>query len=400
MLHSPPHITNLDQWERSYADQLKDVPQSLELKITLQNLINVNLDHALNLSIILADENLFPWFYESYVQLFSVRLFRRRVAGFIEIVSPNDRRGDEVENVEVHFVASPGARWLDESHVRLLFGSEPEDIVSFIIRSINLGCYLRIEVDENYLPGKRSYGKRQFIHPAMVYGYDNEARQLKVMGFDAKGYFTKLTFSYDDFRRAYESSRQFNPEIAVSRGLVMLIRPKRIKPYRTQYPFSVGRFLKQLDNYLSSRVESAVKFELTAFFQKGTDIDASFRCGQSVYEHFVLGLEEAARGNFAMMDYKSMHTLFEQKRFLRAAFGYIMAEHKLEGKLDQMVKDFESVSQEFHSMRWKFIRFNFTRDTKLIKQIIEQFHPAKDKELQLLRQIHDQLQEDCRLFLE
>ena len=80
-------MTNLEQWERSYAELLKDVPQSLELSVTLQNLVNVNLDHALNLSIVLADDNLYPWFYESYVQLFSVRVLRRQIAGFVEIVS-------------------------------------------------------------------------------------------------------------------------------------------------------------------------------------------------------------------------------------------------------------------------------------------------------------------------
>ena len=393
-------MTNLEQWERSYAELLKDVPPALELRVTLQNLVNVNLDHALNLSIVLADEHLYPWFYESYVQLFSVRVLRRQIAGFVEIVSENDRRGDETENIEVNFVANPGSRWLNECHVKMFLGSEPDDIISFIIRSINLGCYLRVQVDENYLPGKRSYGRRQFIHPAMVYGYDNESRQLKVMGFDAKGFFTKLTFSYDDFMQAYESARRLNPDTAVSRGLVLLVRPKKPRDKGSPYPFSVAMFLTQLNNYLSSRIESSLKFDLTAFFPQGSDVDARFRCGHSVYEHFGMGLEEIARGNTETMDYKSMHTLFEHKRFLRAAFGFIMSEHRIEGRLDQLVKDFENVSQEFHSMRWKFIRFNFTRDTKLITQIIEQFNTVKDKEHQLLRQIHDQLQEDCRLLLD
>jgi hypothetical protein len=396
----PLTTTNLEQWKDSLAREMKELPKSLELKVTLQNLINVNLDHALSLSIILAHEEIYPWFYESYIQLYSVRLLRRRVAGFIEIVSERERRGDEAENVVVLFLATPGADWLDECHVKMFFGSEPDDIISFILRSINLGCYLRVEVDEYYLPNKRSYGRRQFIHPAMVYGYDNEHRTLKILGFDANGYFTKLTFDYDDFRRAYESARLANPDSSVSRGLVLLVRMKTLKPLRSRYPFSVKRFLREMENYLSSRVDSAKKFSLTTFLPADADADAAFRFGRGVYEHFELGLENLALGNTGMMDYNSMHTLFEHKRFLRAAFGFVISEYNIEGRLVELTRDFEGVVQEFHSMRWKFIRYNVTKDSRLIRQIIEQFGAAREKEHKLLLRLHDQIHADCQPQIE
>lgn len=389
------NMTNVEQLGWSEAE-LKDFPPARELKVTLQNIMNSTLGPAIDLSLVLTSKEIYSWFYESYVQLTSLRLFRRRFGGFVEIVPEDQLRGDEVENIVLNFTAEPAKTWLNECLVKEFFGSDPDDIISFIVRSINLDCYLSVQVDEYHIPSKRSHGRREFVHPTLVYGYDNETRTLLALGFDTKGIFTKLTFSYDDFRRAYASAKRISQNSPFNRPLVTLIKVKT--PQRHRYPFGVGRFLWELEDYLSSTIDSAKRYKLTSFLPSNADMEGMTRFGFSVYEHFDIGLQQLSCGN-SWMDYNSMHVLFEHKRFLLEAFRFIIHEYQIEGKLVALTNDFESVAQEFHSMRWKFIRYNFTKDSKLIRQIIDQIGPAREIERELLQRIHDQIQSDCQHLL-
>lgn len=364
-----------------------------ELKITPQNTINYTLDNAMALSVILAREETRPWFYENYVQLYSLRVLRRPAAGFYELAQDIQLPGGEVESIAVHFAVTPAKTWFSECPVKKFFGSEPDDIIGFIAQSIDFGCYLRLEMDEYHLPNKRSYGRREWVHPTLVYGYDDEAQAVLGLGFDTKS-FTKLSFSYDDVRRAYDSARRISQKLAINRGLVSLIRMR--EPPR-RYPFSVRRFLRELEGYLSSNMDSARKYYLTTFLPAAVDVDAAVRLGFGVYEHFEAGLRLLLLGHTGM-NYASMHALFEHKRFLLEAFRFIISEYGSVGGMVELADDFQRVVGAFNSMRWKYIRYDVTKDPRMVEEVIEQLASAKAEERELLQRIHEQMQSGYQGF--
>jgi hypothetical protein len=372
---------------------LGHVAAARELRITPQNTINYTLDNAMALSVILAREETRPWFYESYVQLYSLRVLRRPAAGFHELAQDIQLPGGEVESIAVHFAVTPAKTWFSECRVKKFFGSEPDDIISFIAKSINLGCYLRLEMDEYHLPDKRSFGRRQWVHPTLVYGYDDEAKAVLGLGFDTKS-FTKLSFSYDDVRRAYDSARRITQELSLDRGLVSLIRMR--EPPR-RYPFSVRRFLRELEGYISSTTDSARKYYLTAFLPASVDVDAAVRLGFGVYDHFEEGLRRLLLGHTGMT-YASMHALFEHKRFLLEAFRFIISEYGSGSRVVELADDFQRVVAAFNSMRWKYIRYDMTKDPRMVEEVIEQLASAKAEERELLQRIHEQMQSDYQAF--
>jgi hypothetical protein len=382
-------MTNTALLENLSLTQTQEFPPKRELRITLQNNINYTLDNAISLSIILARNETYPWFYESYVQLYSVRLLRRPVAGFHPMVRDNQLRGGEVESIAVHFAVMSGKTWFKECLVKNFFGRDPDDIISFIVRSINLECYLRLEIDEYYLPNKRSFGRRQWVHPTLVYGYDNETKTVLGLGFDTQS-FTRLTFSYDDVRSAYASARRISQDLAINKALVSLIKMR--EPTR-RYPFSIHRFLTELEGYLSSTIDSARKYALTTFFPANVDVDAVIRLGVGVYEHFEIGLRQLLLGS-TWMTYASMHALFEHKRFLYEALKFIISEYQVKGRLVELTDEFQRVVRAFNSMRWKYIRYDVSKDLRLIKEIIEQLELAKAEEREQLQRIYDQIRID------
>src|SRR5205085_3424469 len=246
------------------------VPAARELRVTPQTIINYTMDNAMALSIILARPEPLGWFYEHYVQLYSLRLPRRPVSGFYDPVTDKELRGGEIDTIGIHFAVMSGRTWFEECLVKRFFGDDPDEIVAFILTTINRGFYLRLTLDEYYVPNKRSFGQRQWVHPTLIYGYDNDAQTALGLGFDTRS-FTKLTINYDDLRRAYESARRIALDDPSSpRALVSLIRMR--EPPR-RYPFSVARFARELHGYLSATIDSARKFYLTTFLPAHVEVD-------------------------------------------------------------------------------------------------------------------------------
>jgi hypothetical protein len=379
--------------EQVIEERLASFPPARELRIAAQNLINVNLEHALLLSIILAHEETYPWFYENYVQLFSLRLFRRYVAGIVQLVPEAELRGDERDEIILQFALRPGSFWLRECYLKKFLWDDPEHILRFIVASINKGCYLRIEADEFYLPNKRRYSREHFVHPTLIYGYDNTTSTLHALGFNAQAFFTKLTFRYDDFSQAYASARALAQADATTRddALVGLIK---MRGRRARYPFNLDRFLQALTGYLSATFDSAKKYDLLNFLPPEIDVDATVNFGFKVYEHFEAGLQQLLRGQ-AVMDYKNIHLLYEHKRCLLETFRFIMADYQVGAPFGRLVEDFQRVVQQFHSMRWKYLRYTITHDTQLVAQLIEQIGAVKKDEGELLMRMHEQLQAAC-----
>ncbi|HJT28605.1 MAG TPA: hypothetical protein VJ784_14430, partial [Pyrinomonadaceae bacterium] len=379
------HISQSDFQPDVKSNQ--DFPRARELTVVPQNLINYTLDHAMGLSVILACKETHGWFYESYVQLYSLRVFRRPVSGLHPLVEESDRRADDIESIAVHFAVMSGRKWFHECLVKKFFGDDPDDIVSFIMRSINLGSYLRLELDEYYLPNKRSFGTREWVHPTLVYGYDDDRQVVLSLGFDTK-VFTKLTFEYSDLRRAYASARRIAQAPSRNKALVSLIR--MWEPLRP-YPFSRKRFLGELQSYLYATIDSAKKFALTTFLPASVDLDSTLRWGCRVYEHVEIGLQQLLLGHVCIT-YVPMHALYEHKRFLAEAFKFVISEYKYTGRLVELADDFQRVVRAFHSIRWKFLRYEHSKDPQLIREILEQLNLAKADERRLLQQICDELQ--------
>jgi hypothetical protein len=367
-------------------------PRALELEITLQRRVNVVPEHAFPLCIILADEKTLPWFYENYVQVYSLHLMREKADGFSRVVAPDAAAGATVETVVLHFFARPAKSWLKQWRPKDFLGSDPEDIFDFAVRTLNAGCYLRVELNEFHLPSKQAYGRYNFVHPSLVYGYDHDAREFLGIGFNEQGFFAKQVFGYDDFARAYASAREMAARDWPEKPLLLLF--KNVPP-RDPYPFSVGRFLGELRDYLDARVGSDRAYPFLDDLPPGARERQMIKFGYGVYEHFELGLGHLLAGR-KTMSYNAAHLLYEHKRVLADAFRFVVSEHKLGGRAAELLQEFEKVAHRFHVARSKFLRYDFTKKTGLLAEAGDIVASAKVEERELLLRLHDRIQKDCR----
>lgn len=355
------------------AYHIGEYKSKAELPAVAQNEITTYLHRSLPLCAILANHNYMGWYYSNYIQIFSYR--------------------DAKDFLEINYL-EPRDSYVDIADVTCLgyhLMQEVKSIVDFIKEKIQLGYYLIINLDEYELSNKHDYMKNHYVHASIVYGYDDETRQVKGVGFDQSRLFTDLLFDYDELDNSYTSSKvhylNYAPWCAWS--AVQLIKLK--SPGR-QFPFSIRKFKQDLYDYIHSESD---EYRLYSF-----EYDVNrVTFGIDVYETIVSELNNMLRGEFNV-DYRALHLLAEHKKCLYARLSYVIETFKLSSELISKNEEFYQLVLKFDELRKQFLgqvfqEFNLNKLTNKQKMIIENVSAKilllKDVEYKLLDEIYELL---------
>jgi FkbH-like protein len=379
--NAPNTVSSEEVAVSNIAVSSSGMPESKDLPIKHQTDITVYLCHSLALCPILADEKLLPWYYEHFIQIFSMAAENGHVM---------------LEFLEVR---SPYKDIMHEVYLGYNLLEDVTNIIDFVIHKINLDYYVIINVDEYYLPNKRSYQINHFVHHSIVYGYDNHRRELKAIGFNAQGLFSQLTFDYDLFAKAYENGklhyRQWAPW-AETNAVELLKR----RDFKKEYPFNMRRFLTKLGDYIGSNPDDSVIYSLRLDKEVLTEERVAY--GFGVYD-VVRGNLLKLLNNEVFIDYRAMHLLYEHKNAINQRLNYIRSRFAITGKTAELIRDYSKIVEQFHAIRLKFFEITMARgralpvlslpeDEPVIHQVIQMLDTAKNDEYGLLTQIYDQLQ--------
>ncbi len=355
-------------------------PQSMELQVVLQKDITTYLHRSLPLCMVLAYEKYKPWYYSNFIQIFSYKNDR----GYVEFnfLEPRDCCSEIVDMICLGFPLL--------THV--------DNIIDYIIENINMGYYLIINVDENYLPNKWAYNKIHFIHPSLIYGYDNEQKQLKAIGFN-QNIFQEITFDYAQFKEAYENGKIHYKNSApwTEWSAIQLLRPKK---FEAEYPFSHEKFIKDLRSYLSSIGDS---IRLYSFEYYENQVEYGF----NLYDVFIQSMEDLLQGKITS-DYRAIHLLAEHKKCIYDRIGYVISRYNLEGEIVALHEEYMKVVQQSDIIRIKVLKnlrafgnaniYNPTVSDLNLKQkakvedVIHSMKELKNTENDILRKIISQFE--------
>ncbi|PYG85757.1 hypothetical protein LY28_03177 [Ruminiclostridium sufflavum DSM 19573] len=307
---------------------LEKHPESKDLEVVLQKEITIYLHRSLPLCIVLAFDKYKPWYYSNFIQIFSYTNER----GYIELnyLEPRDCASEILDMICLGFPLL--------KHVN--------NIIDYIIENINMGYYLVINVDEYYLPNKWACNKIHFIHPSLIYGYDNQTQQLKAIGFN-QNIFQEITFDYSQFSEAYDNGKIHYKNSAPwsEWSAIQLMRPKN---FEAEYPFSLENFIRELKNYLFSTGDSK---KLYSFDYHDSQVEYGFR----VYDVFIKSLEDLLQGSITS-DYRAIHLLAEHKKCIYDRIGYVISTYKLTGEIVALHEEYMSIVKLFDIIRIKILK--------------------------------------------
>ena len=161
-----------------------------------------------NLGIILSAD-MTGWFYERYVNIFM-----------------NGTTIDYVDNVNYSGLIAVQRHYRYDEIVA-------NGIISIIEKELDNGSYMHVWVDEFALPQSIRYNKNHFVHPLMVYGYDDTQRVVFGVFFDINKGQVLAEINYQDFfneTATLNKTYQYGgTEDAIKKTVLVCALPEQIK---------------------------------------------------------------------------------------------------------------------------------------------------------------------------
>jgi amino acid adenylation domain-containing protein len=354
------------------------------LKIKIQRDITTYLHRSLPLCAILANEDYYPWYYQHYLQIFSIKYAN----GFCraEFLEPKNN----YHNI------------FDETYISYWEMEDSRGIVEFVKDKIDNGFYVTINIDEYYLSEKSNYKKSHFVHPSLIFGYDNTDKKLIAIGFDSEGIFRELTFDYKSFVEAYEGGKQHYKEFApwAETEAIQLLKPKKLDQ---EYNFEINKFMKEIDYYLKSSDASSFRID-GLISQEEFQSSSEIKYGVEVYDAVLEALQTISP-NMITIDYRTIHLLYEHKRCIYDRLMYVAGSTK--ANIHGLLDEYSNLVARLNTVRLKFFDLEYMFTTGIgmedvsqqelmgrVMEIIGAISMVRNEEPQLLGNIYMRLQKE------
>ncbi len=127
-----------------------------------------------------------------------------------------------------------------------------DEILQFILNSLNNDYYIDVYVDEYNLPGTLYYNDEHFPHEQLIYGYDLLNKELKFLSINKNGQTVKLNAKFDLFIDAMwvlqdDFYKQF---LFDNKNSFPSFRLYKLKPEWVD--FDIRIVVKELEHYINS----------------------------------------------------------------------------------------------------------------------------------------------------
>lgn len=331
---------------------LKD---SKELEINLQKDFNVTLQYAFPLCIILSDKNLYPWFYENYIQICAYIYMDNNY----DVGIPDSYYYDDIDFLDSRIITYT---LLD--HCILKYTS---DIVNIITEKIEKGSYSIVFLDEYYIPKRKASRQYNYVHEFLIYGYDNHKSVFKVAAFNEYISFTHFEINYKDFLHAYKSSIincHKRMENWISDKLIIFIK---LNKFLDRYPFDINKFLTKLHHNVNSSIDP--RYTYFKRIKENSKI-LGLKYGLEVYDVlrdyliYILKLIESGIKKqdytqfyvYFMDRYKMFHLFYENKHAIKVRLEYLKDSYNTSSNFNQLIDNYFEIEKSANVIRQIYIK--------------------------------------------
>ncbi|KDM90805.1 hypothetical protein [Photobacterium galatheae] len=248
---------------------------------------------------------------------------------------------------------------------------EDGDIVDSLKRALSDGWYIYTFFDEFYFPSRESYRQWEFVHDALIYGYDKEANAFLIYGYDKDLLLTSVWTHEREIYAAYMSAMQKD----LSHSRVVLYRPNP----RKEYPINLSLITRTIEEYLSG-------FNTSEHFAAGY-VPRDFVYGVETYEPLKESLaQEFNDGEF--LNLRNMQVLWEHKRLMLDRSVRLSESIPAIGEL---TPEFNHLADFTKSIRNALVQKRFSGSSLNRLELIADVDALKRKEIEALSKFHQLL---------
>lgn len=326
------------------------------------------LHHAYPLTILAHSMTYLPWLYSHYIQLHC----------------PNNLLDSRhSRTMKFNFYRSPDQRFTISPYLKVqilnrdLVFKSPTDIVPFIIACIDKGYYVRLTVDEYFLPDSPAYRKRQFIHETLIYGYNKQT--FIGIGYNKQGDYAAYPIAFSELKQAVLHANltgHYDPD-----GLRLF----QYDPH-AKYDFDIHLVREHLADLLYA-CNTSERFRMLANPTDGAYGLATYDC----LKHFLASFLSPPFSS----DIRPVHILWEHKKCMverlkyMEMHGYIKLEDGFSVQCDELAR-------KTGMIRMMLLKFRKTRNQDLIRRMCSHLDVLAEEERGLLQDLLDTLEAVCR----
>ncbi|MFZ5989710.1 MAG: hypothetical protein ACOYWZ_21660 [Bacillota bacterium] len=354
-----------------------------QLKVVIQKNINNYLFSAVLLCIILAYDNLKPWFYENYIQLYFVR---------------NKRGRYEKSEKWLDFYGALTApqEVLEYNKLNKEFFMNI-DIMKFIESCIDDGYYFYTYYDEYYVKPNFMKANIHFVHDLLIYGYDSENRKITAVGYNDNKIFCSYEIDYEAFEIAFKNGLELTKDGGWEDISFYGLKLKSRYDENYKYKFDISKFMSNFHDYVYS-VNTGKRdypedksYDSKELYYLHTLKDNVY--GIDIYDHIIEYLKKTAEERTPLL-YVMFHTLYEHKVSIMERLQYVADEFRIDGMAD-IVSNYKQTIGSLDLVRHLALKYNKVKKESVLSEMVTALEPEKNREKELLTKAYDIISRQC-----
>lgn len=278
---------------------------------------------SFHLSSVLSEER-YGWFYEHFI---NIGIYGER-------------------DVFINFIDNA----IDDSY-RSLFSEricyeadvikDENELIDILKAHVNRKFYSYLWLDKYEIPETAEYHTDSFVHPVLVYGYDDSNEIFNIINFTwSKGSYVQEV-PYESIKSAYILMRNNIEHYFHMIGGHTVLTAYKLNPTAGKQTFSLNRFLVELSNYIYSRGDNISEHNPTEYI--------TCEYGLNGYKKLLYVCDHVASG--AWLAFKSIFDLNLHKQFMYQRLCYIRDRYYVSEKTEKYIDMYKRVSQIFNTIQ-------------------------------------------------
>jgi len=316
---------------------------------------------AYPLCIALADTDFVPWYYENYLEIYSL------LADEFLQISYNDGMSyinNEFSPLKVTTVP---------------YDFLPDNMIDMMIRCIDQAYYLVLFVDEYYMKKSAIYLEEHYNHECLLYGYDTNHRIFNAVRF-IYGELIKDEVKFDDIAEALNSAKKLDIRFDFSEDHELHLISKKM--FKKPYLFCVNRLKSKLKGYrLSDMRPSDLYFRRIKDYNYQIGIDTY----DAVVEHVML-----CYINRHQYSVNAIRAFYDHKKGVLARLSYVYEQKKVT-EFGGLIKEYQFLVSRINNIRRLYFKMSMVKDVtvkgKIKDQLICELLMCKDLDKELIDRV-------------
>lgn len=244
-----------------------------------------------------------------------------------------------------------------------------DNLIDFIKDKIKDNQYLHINLNQFFILDRSPFQNYDFSHMELLFGFDDKNSEFYIKDYNHRQQWVASTIKYSDFIDAFFSQKK-----------------KRIITYQLNNEINVGFnykiFKKGLLCYYKSKLPISYQLMIKAISLNPRPLECY---GMETHYHLCQILLRAVNNDNEMPSIK-LHAFWEHKKCMVMRLEYVKKEGYV-SNIDDIIEGYIFIREKYFTLRSMCLKFEYTRQERIIKKIVKEIEWLKAYEMNLLKEL-------------